>query len=301
MIHGQDGDSEALDPLDDILRALRLRASVYFSGELCGAWKLEHDGQRAAAFHVLARGACLLTLPGFNDPVELKERDLLILPRNSPHTLRSGQADEAGATVDAVTLVCGRFLFEHSRSNFILDVLPDYLLIRADEPASEPVAPVVRLIAEETVSKRLASGVIVDRLADVLFATVVRCHAEARPQQVGLLAALADRQVAKAMALMHSQPSREWRLGELADQVGLSSSALIERFNARLGLTPIEYLCRWKMLKAHELLATTEAKISEIAVRVGYQSEASFCKAFKKRMGVSPGQVRRSRVEGRSN
>ncbi len=287
-----------MDPLDEILRALRLRANVYFSGELCGAWKLDHDGTRLAAFHMLALGHCQLRLPGQEEAVELGARDLLILPRNSPHRLESSAAVEAGTDpqAGAATLVCGHFLFEHSKSNFILDALPDYLLIRAGEPAFGPLGQVIHLIVEETVNKKLASGVIVDRLADVLFASVVRCHAEARPQNVGLLAALADKQIAKAISFMHAEPSREWRLGDLADRVGLSSSALIERFNAKLGLTPMEYLCRWKMIKAHELLATTQAKVSEVAEHVGYQSEASFSKAFKKRMGISPGQVRRGGV-----
>ncbi len=244
-----------MDLLDDILRALGLRATVNCSRELSGSWRLEHDGQRAAAFHMLANGACLLELPGRRDAVELRERDLLVLPRNSPHVLESMRTtDLAGRrAMDATMLICGHFLFGHPKSNFLLDELPDYLLIRAGDLASVPVLPVVQLIIEETLDKKLASVFIVDRLADVLFATVVRCQAEARSADTGLLAALADRQVAKAMSIMHGQPAKEWQIGDLAHQAGLSPSALIGRFNEKLGLTPTDYLREWRMLKTYEL------------------------------------------------
>jgi AraC-like DNA-binding protein len=67
---------------------------------------------------------------------------------------------------------------------------------------------------------------------------------------------------------------------------------LADRFNALVGVPPMQYLMQWPMQLAAELLTTTNAGLSEIAARVGYGSETALSRAFKRQVGVSPARWR---------
>jgi AraC-like DNA-binding protein len=108
------------------------------------------------------------------------------------------------------------------------------------------------------------------------------------PEETGWLAALRDPTVGRALRLLHQEPGRAWTVDELARQAGLSRSVLSERFTQLLGLAPIQYLTRWRMQVAARLLTDAVAKVSAVALEVGYDSEAAFSRAFKKAVGVAP-------------
>jgi AraC-like DNA-binding protein len=71
---------------------------------------------------------------------------------------------------------------------------------------------------------------------------------------------------------------------------------LAERFTQVLGLPPMQYLARWRMQLAAQLLATTSLGLGEIADRVGYGSETALSRAYKRWVGVAPAEWRRTRV-----
>ena len=128
----------------------------------------------------------------------------------------------------------------------------------------------------------------------MLFVEVLRRHIESLPpEQTGWLAGTRDPIVGRALALIHERPAEPWTLEQLSKEAGLSRSALHERFVHFIGQPPMQYLTRWRMQIAAGLLRETNAKLIEIALDVGYESEAAFSRAFKREVGVSPGVWRR--------
>jgi AraC-like DNA-binding protein len=84
-------------------------------------------------------------------------------------------------------------------------------------------------------------------------------------------------------------------LPQLAREAGASRSVLAERFTSFVGHPPMLYLTRWRMQLAASRLAAGAAPLSALANAVGYESEAAFCRAFKKVTGVTPASWRSRR------
>ncbi len=119
----------------------------------------------------------------------------------------------------------------------------------------------------------------------------LRLHlAEAPHARIGWLFALADREIGAALGLMHEEPARRWTLAELAARVGCSRSSFAAKFKASVGTSPMEYLTRWRMSLACDMLATSGDPISAIATSLGYDSESAFSAAFKRVTHHSPRQ-----------
>jgi len=106
---------------------------------------------------------------------------------------------------------------------------------------------------------------------------------------------LRDTHVARALALMHHGIARPWTVDELGREVGLSRSALADRFIRLIGMPPMHYLASWRMQVAMQELRTTSATLAQVADMIGYESEAAFSRAFKKAVGAAPATWRRSR------
>ena len=94
---------------------------------------------------------------------------------------------------------------------------------------------------------------------------------------------------------MHEAPVQDWSIDELGRRVGLSRSALHERFVELIGVPPMQYLAQWRMQAAARLLLETRASVAAIALDVGYNSEAAFARAFKRLIGKPPAAWRRER------
>jgi AraC-like DNA-binding protein len=136
---------------------------------------------------------------------------------------------------------------------------------------------------------------VITRLADVLVIQAIRSWIEQDPAaQTGWLGALRDQQIGRALTLIHHDPARPWTVASLAHEVAMSRSAFAARFTELVGEPPMHYLARWRMSVALNWLKTDGAALGELALRLGYQSEAAFSRAFKRFIGVSPGAVRRS-------
>ena len=125
----------------------------------------------------------------------------------------------------------------------------------------------------------------------------IRQHLAAMPADAtGWFAGLRDRHVGQALALMHGDPAARWTLEELAQRVGLSRSCFAERFAAVVGTPPMQYLATWRLQLAAQQIEGQGLSIGQAAAAVGYDSEAAFNRAFKKRVGVPPGAWRRARL-----
>ena len=138
-------------------------------------------------------------------------------------------------------------------------------------------------------ARRTGGENILTRLCELMFVEAVCRHLQSlTSDDTGWLAALRYRQIGSVLSLMHARPAFAWTLGELARQAGLSRTILAERFAHYVGMPPMQYLARWRMQMAARLLADSDIGVAAVAAEVGYESEASFRRAFKKLVGVPP-------------
>jgi AraC-like DNA-binding protein len=159
-----------------------------------------------------------------------------------------------------------------------------------------------RHIFEELGSGRSGSAAVVTRLADILFMQAVRAYLDENldTAESGWPAALRDQQIGRALVLLHDKPHQPWTVAELADRVALSRSAFAAKFTQLVGEPPLHYLTRLRLNIATARLRSGNDKLSVIAAAAGYDSVPAFAKAFKRHIGVTPGEYRRSRQKGGS-
>jgi len=155
------------------------------------------------------------------------------------------------------------------------------------------------MLASEMAELAPGSELVVNRLADLLFIHSIRAHigSESEACKSGLLRAIFDRQIGVALRSMHEKVEHRWTVESLAAACGMSRSAFAVRFKDLVGETPLEYLTSWRMQKASTLLKKGDRKLVEVAESVGYDSDASFSKAFKRVLGIAPREYRRSSLE----
>jgi AraC-like DNA-binding protein len=159
----------------------------------------------------------------------------------------------------------------------------------------------LRFATEEAASARAGSATVLAKLAELLFVEAVRCYVDAMPEdRKGWLAGLRDRFVARALALMHMKPAQDWTVEALADRVGISRSALAQRFTDLLGVPPMQYLAQWRLQLAAQQLRLTDRPLASVAEDIGYESEAAFNRAFKRAFGVPPATWRKGQARARS-
>ncbi|MEO8560288.1 MAG: AraC family transcriptional regulator, partial [Rhodospirillales bacterium] len=181
--------------------------------------------------------------------------------------------------------------------NPLIDALPRMLHLRANDENAW-IANFTRQAVAESQARRPGGEAMLARLSEMMFVDAVRRYCdELPPESAGWLAGLRDRFVGRALALMHEQPDQHWTIDELGRRVGLSRSALHERFAELIGLPPMQYLAQWRMQAAARLLLETGATVASIALDVGYDSEAAFARAFKRAVGKPPAAWRRERDE----
>nr|WP_282965260.1 helix-turn-helix transcriptional regulator [Burkholderia vietnamiensis] len=100
---------------------------------------------------------------------------------------------------------------------------------------------------------------------------------------------------------MHASPGRRWTLQTMAEQAAMSRTTFALRFKETVGLSPMQYLTRWRMMLAADRLTHSRDSVSEIGLALGYESEKSFSTAFKRMMNCSPRQYSRQRKAATSN
>ncbi len=302
-----------MDILADVLRAQRLSGTVYFRADFREPWGLDIQGGEFANFHIVAQGSCWLRTAG--EPVRRLERgDVVLFPHGDPHALLHAPdavafpaAHVTGADNDrntqvfggtgpvTTTLICGHFEHDRSMPHPLLDSLPSLVHVEASTHGNADwLTAVGQLAAAESASRRPGVTALVDRLAEALLVQILLRYVErmSAPEEASFLAAIKDNAIGRVLELIHRDPARDWALDELARAGAVSRSGLTERFRALVGVSPMVYLARWRMLKARDLLRDTSLPIAHVAGAVGYGSEFSFSRAFKRFFGTPPGQAR---------
>src|ERR1041385_3882475 len=164
-----------------------------------------------------------------------------------------------------------------------------------DTPGGEWISQSFRFGAHQIARADPGAATIMSRMSELLFVEALRRYLATMPEEhTGFLAGLRDQQIGKALALLHTQVSREWTAEELASAVNLSRSAFAERFTLLMGQPPMKYLTYWRMQVAAQKLREGRLTIGQIAFDVGYESEAAFSRAFKREVGVPPATWRRN-------
>lgn len=286
-----------MDALSDILRLLNLRASVYFHSSFCGRWSLDSSDEYLSTFHLVARGSCQLDIPSSNTQLILRGGDLLVLPKNVPHSIKENLVDSDASENERFTsLICGYFDFRLQRHNPILEALPDYVHIKSEDLAQSSILDdVLRFMSYETGSASPGADVIVDKLSEILFIYAIRAHIQQSDTKPSYLALLMDSKLSLVIKAIHEAPEENWSVAGLAEKVGMSRSAFARYFQEKSALTPMQYVTSYRMHFAYKALEETGQSVAQIADDTGYGSEVSFRKAFKSYFDVGPGAVRKKR------
>lgn len=304
--------SGVADAMSDVLALVRMRGEVVCACEMGAPWSLAF-AQPIAHFHIIESGSAWLVV-GTETPIRLEAGDLVILPLGAGHVLTSDPARAAvpldqtlaAATERAGTvyrlggdgpltqMVCGRFSFLGVLAPKLLQVLPPLIHIegRRGRPL-EWLRLTSHFLVDETRHPRPGSAIMIHRLLDLLFIQAIRQWGAENPRNLGWLSGLSDPQVGRALSAIHEAPSRGWTVEALAEIAGLSRSAFAARFADVVGQTPLKYLATWRLDLAADQLKSGSAKLAEIALAVGYGSEAALSRAFKARFGVTPAGFRR--------
>lgn len=319
-----------MDPITDIFRTLQVTAVVHSRLEATAPWGLmreEHieekvtpSGKRIsptelAHFGMVSRGNCWLSVEGIADPIPLTGGDCFLLAPRTSFILRDQPktrprsfcevAPKANSNVAhyggggaPTTIVSGFLSFDRASLKPITQLLPSLILVKGDQPQTLALHNTLRLLASEMEVEAPGSEVVANRLAEVLFIQTLRAYmassGESRKQ--GWLHAIFDPQIGAALQAVHADVNGPWTVESLAEAAGMSRSAFAARFKELLGQTPLDYVTEWRMQKAVQLLKQEDKKLVEVAQSVGYESDAAFSKAFKRVVGVTPGQYRQGPV-----
>jgi AraC-like DNA-binding protein len=269
-------------------------------------------------YHYVIEGELRVRVEGAdNEDLVLGGGDVVLLPRNDPHLMGSDlslppmlgrdvvqpppmggglYSIHHGGTGKQTRMICGFLGCDSANGNPVISTLPPVLKLSVEQGgAVEWIRSTFQYAAEEVAAGRPGSATVLAKLSELLFVEAVRRYAEALPDgQTGWLAGLREPYVARALALLHRDITRRWTVDDLGREVGLSRSALAERFIRLIGVPPMHCLASWRMQVATQKLRNTSASLAQVAETVGYDSEAAFSRAFKKALGVAPATWRRS-------
>lgn len=302
-----------MDALSTVLEATRLKCVVYSKFPLAAPWGLDVVKDENSQFWRLVSGSCTVGSPD-GRVIELAEGDLVFVPHGSAHWIADNstslripspefvKARRAGTPVfngsgDITVLIAGHFEFDYQPLHPFLKDLPPIIHIRQYVTENQLLLKhITQLMLEELNNERPGSSVMLKCLSEIMFVNIIRAYLEQAAPDTGFLSALNDPRISKALKLMQDIPQKDWTLESLAAEVGMSRSVFFNQFKKLVHETPLSYLTNWRIRQAQKLLIMDNRNISQIAVNVGYQSEAAFNRIFKSKTGQTPAAYRRSKV-----
>ena len=326
------GPEDRMDAFSEILNGVRLNGAVYFTAEFSAPWGFSAPQAKTMAatiapgapiaahlvvYHLVIEGGAVVEMTDGHS-IELKPGDIVIFPHGDAHHISSGKGAKrpfpdygitakiksgnltplcAGGGGSTSRFVCGYMSCDPHLSRPILSGLPAVFKvnIRADRSGQWLESSILHLV-EEAASGRVGSEAMLAKLSEALFVDTLRRYVAGLPeQQKGWLAGARDPIVGKSLGLLHTRIAHPWTIADLANEVGISRSALVERFTRYLSEPPMTYLTRWRLQLAARSLEKTSRGVADIAADIGYESEAAFNRAFKREFGQPPGRYRSDR------
>lgn len=318
------------DFLSDLLRSVRLSGALFFEVDATAPWvaaappkesiapTVVSDARHIIEYHVIVGGRCWTRLTNPNGPpIELEAGSVVVFPHGDTHVLASDpnldaqpslaafdevargrslpfHVDLRDGAVGTTRLLCGFLGCDVAPFNPLIAALPRVIHVPGGYGSGDEfLGHLIRAAVRETDAKGAGSDGVLVKVSELIFVEAIRRHAASLPEDAaGWLAGFRDPAVGRALRLLHRDCARPWTVAELAREAGLSRTVLAERFHALLGIPPMAYLARWRMQRAASLLAEGRATLAQIADAVGYESEASFSRAFKRATGLSPAHWR---------
>jgi AraC-like DNA-binding protein len=315
-----------MDVLSEVLETVRLDGAMYFNGEFSSPWCFRaprssmyapylSDGQRhVIIFPLLTEGCGYARLEDDGRPVPLEAGDIVIFPHGDPHILGNGPPvtpiDNSGELERVLSLglkltrmggggeltrfICGYMACEPHLSSVLLGGLPPLMKLNIrNDPSGQWLENSLRYSVDNADGSGPGGRAVLAKLSEVLFVETLRRYvALLPPEQTGWLAGVRDAEIGKALALLHRKPAFPWTVASLGSEVGVSRSVLAERFRRYLSETPMSYLARWRLQLGAQLLKSSSRSVADIAAQVGYESEPSFNRAFKRQFGLPPARFR---------
>ena len=319
-----------MDVLSDVLDTIHIKGAVYFEVEAGQPWVLVNppmnvigsfmlpDVEHVIPFHIMLDGGGWVKSD--NDviaPLRLESGDVVMFPMGSSHVITSNLNNWNGTAADASfyqqnaakkhpftvvkigeegersKLVCGYIGFNAKPLNPLLKTLPEILVVKEHISNGGLMKQLLISTLDEMSNASEGAKNIVTKLSELIFTQALRQHMENSHEahNYSWLTAIRDELVGKALILIHQAPFKKWTLALLAKECGMSRSSLAERFNQFVGQPPMQYINRWRMQIATKLL-TDGMSIVQVADYIGYSSDAAFQKAFKRYIGVAPGEWR---------
>lgn len=297
-----------VDLLSQMLDLVRLQGELVFSAELNHPWALRFE-PGSAYFFVVLEGSLIVQVA--DEPyVEAVAGDLVMLPRGVGHSLGDGSEATAARAADLMQeqftaerlalrhggdgertqVIAGVFHFESAAMPWVVSALPAVIHIaKSGGQTSGWLEGLAHFMMMEAHAVHPGSSIMISRLIDVLIIRVIRTWAQTKNAgDTGWLGALADPRISRALKAIHDEPFRRWSVADLARAAGMSRSSFAERFSALVKDAPLSYQNKWRLTLAHGLLRQANARVSDVAKQVGYDSDAAFSRAFKAQFGIPP-------------
>jgi AraC-like DNA-binding protein len=318
------------DPLSEALRSVRLTGAIFLDAELGMPWGfaapptsttahlLAPTAEHLVLFHLVVEGRATARVAGY-DSLQLEAGDIVVLAGGEAHELWNGSvskltdsssllpqilsgaivSERGGGSGPVTKFICGYIGCErHARRLFLAGLPPLFKVNVRREASGEWLESSIRYLASEQTSTRAGRAALLAKLAEALFIATLREYmAELPPERTGWLAAARDPALGRALAAIHRDPAQAWTVAGLAKQAGTSRSVFAARFNQLLGEAPLAYVARWRIQLAARLLETTDESVLQIGLKVGYESEAAFNRAFKREFDLPPARYRRGRSQ----
>jgi AraC-like DNA-binding protein len=314
-----------MDALSEVLKVLQFNSAIFFNARFTAPWSIASPEAAAVArqvnagserllfYHFFVEGSCTVKLDD-QPPVHPQAGDIILFPQGDAHTMASSELGGAGPLLDVqgllrrkpeelqlggggkpTRIICGYLSCDPILCRPVLAALPRVLTVslRRDGRIDWLERSFVYAVGEAASTEPGGGGVLA-KLSEVLVVETLRRYISQMSEgQTGWFAGLRDRVVGKCLALMHEKPAHPWTLESLAREAGASRSVLAERFSHYVGQSPIQYLGKWRMALASNLLRRTASSIMHIALEVGYETDTAFSRAFRREFGMPPASWRR--------
>jgi AraC family transcriptional activator of mtrCDE len=300
-----------MNAIDKLISLANVRGSLDLRCQFEGDWALDHEQQALgnAPYHIVLAGECRVEFPD-GQRLPMRAGDILLLPRGARHMMHSlgkivaptspkiisGDTlpiHRIGGVSAELDMLCGGFHF--NRASLLFASLPEYLVIPSGAlPANGPLPALVDVIRAEAEGNKVGARLLLDALSQALFTLILRAHLANHGQDSGSFALLGDKRLGRAWQAMLDDPAHEWTIQSLADLASMSRANFMRAFVKVAGVSPWVLLTQVRMELAFSLLSHSHLGLSDIAVQVGYQSQAAFSKKFKEIYGEAPGRVRRA-------
>jgi AraC-like DNA-binding protein len=314
-----------MDALSELLRAVKLSGALFYNSSCTAPWCLQApqssaflpfiraQATRVIEFHHITEGAAYVRVGDETTP--LAAGDIVMMPHGDAHEMGAGvggtplcgedamsalwtgriQLAKFGGGGEKTGLVCGYLACDGELLKPVLAGLPRVVRVNIrTDPSGEWLDNLLRHAVAQAAAATPGGDVILAHLAEVLFTEVLRRYLLTLPDgRTGWLAGAGDPAVGRALAALHREPTFDWTLDLLAQEANISRSALSEKFTRFIGQAPMAYLTEWRLELGAEALRATSRSVQRVALDSGYESEAAFNRAFKRRFAVPPARYRR--------